>query len=212
IKTGLEIAVEIPRGIFGSSEKMIKQLKTAKAAGVKIACAGTLDAMELARCEGFSVVAGLGSNIFNSQALESLKNSGVLEATLSFELTLAQAAALKGSLPRGLIAYGRLPLMLTRNCPLSNGSYCKDCDGRGEITDRMGIKFPVVCNNGCAEVLNSRPLYMADRLGEMKNIDFMTLYFTRETKQECGAIIKAYRDGKAPQGDYTRGLYYRGVD
>ncbi len=212
IKTGFEIAVEVPRGIFGSSEKIIKLLKTAKAAGVKIACAGTLDAMELARREDFFVCAGLGSNVFNSQALEALKNSGVFEATLSFELTLTQVAALKGSLPRGLIAYGRLPLMLTRNCPLSNGVSCKDCDGRGEITDRMGINFPVVCKNACAEVFNSRPLYMADRLDEMKNIDFITLYFTTETKQECGEIIKAYQHGKAPQGEFTRGLYYRGVD
>ncbi len=212
VKTGIEIAVEVPRGIFGSSDKIIKLLKAAKAAGIKVACAGTLDAMELARREDFSVHAGLGSNIFNSQSLEALKNSGVLEATLSYELTLAQVAVLKGALPRGLIAYGRLPLMLTRNCPVSNGISCKDCGGQGEIVDRLGIKFPVVCQNGCAEVLNSRPLYMADRLDEMKYIDFITLYFTTETKEKCGEIIKAYNDGQAPQGEFTRGLYYRGVD
>lgn len=212
VETGLEIAVEIPRGIFGSSDKIIKLLKTAKTAGIKVACAGTPDAMELARREGFLLHAGLGSNIFNSQALEALKNSDFLEATLSYELTLAQVAALKGTLPRGLIAYGRLPLMLTRNCPVSNGTSCKDCGGQGEVVDRLGIKFPVVCKNGCAEVLNSRPLYMADRLDEMKHIDFITLYFTTETKEECGEIIKAYNDGRAPQGEFTRGLYYRGVD
>lgn len=212
VETGLEIAVEIPRGIFGSSDKIIKLLKTAKTAGIKVACTGTPDAMELARREGFLLHAGLGSNIFNSQALEALKNSDFLEATLSYELTLAQVATLKSALPRGLIAYGRLPLMLTRNCPVSNGTSCKDCGGQGEVVDRLGIKFPVVCKNGCAEVLNSRPLYMADRLDEMKHIDFITLYFTTETKEECWEIIKAYNDGRAPQGEFTRGLYYRGVD
>lgn len=212
VETGLEIAVEIPRGIFGSSDKIIKLLKTAKTAGIKVACAGTPDAMELARREGFLLHAGLGSNIFNSQALEALKNSDFLEATLSYELTLAQVATLKSALPRGLIAYGRLPLMLARNCPVSNGTSCKDCGGQGEVVDRLGIKFPIVCKNGCAEVLNSRPLYMADRLDEMKHIDFITLYFTTETKEECWEIIKAYNDGQAPQGEFTRGLYYRGVD
>lgn len=212
MKTGLEIAVEIPRGIFGSSERIVNQLEAAKTAGVKIACAATLGAMELARRQGFLVHAGLGSNIFNSQALEALKRSGVSEATLSFELTLAQVAALKGALPRGLTVYGRLPLMLTRNCPVSNGISCKDCGGQGEIVDRLDIRFPVVCKNGCAEVLNSRPLYMADRLGEMNNIDFIVLYFTTETKEECEAIIKDYRDRQVPQGEYTRGLYYRGVE
>ncbi len=209
---GFEAAVEIPRGIFGGSEKIITQLKQAKAAGVQAACAGTIDGMELAKREGFSVHAGLGSNIYNSYALAKLAQMGVSEATLSFELNLLQAAALKGTLTRGLIAYGRLPLMLTRNCPVANGASCQACGGQGKLTDRMGIVFPVVCESGCAEVLNSRPLYMADRLGEMKNMDFLTLYFTTETKEECAEVIKAYKDSKAPQGDFTRGLYYRGVE
>jgi len=212
IDKGIEVAVEIPRGIFGGSEKIIKQLKQAKAAGVQIACAGTLDGMELAKREGFSVHAGLGSNIYNSYTIARLEQMGVSEATLSFELNLQQAAALKGTLIRGLIAYGRLPLMLTRNCPAANGASCKACSGQGKLTDRMGIVFPIVCESGCAEVLNSRPLYMADRLDEMKNMDFLTLYFTTETKEECAEIIKAYMNGKAPQGEFTRGLYYRGVE
>jgi len=212
IEKGFEAAVEIPRGIFGGSEKIITQLKQAKAAGVQAACAGTIDGMELAKREGFSVHAGLGSNIYNSYALAKLAQMGISEATLSFELNLLQAAALKGTLTRGLIAYGRLPLMLTRNCPAANGASCRACGGKGKLTDRMGIVFPVVCESGCAEVLNSRPLYMADRLGEMKNMDFLTLYFTTETKEECAEVIKAYKDSKAPQGDFTRGLYYRGVE
>lgn len=76
----------------------------------------------------------------------------------------------------------------------------------------MGIDFPIVCENGCAEVLNSRPLYMADRLAEMKNMDFLTLYFTTETKSECEEVIRAYAKGSAPKGEFTRGLYYRGVE
>ena len=212
IDKGLEAAVEIPRGIFGGSEKISAGLKKAKAAGVKIACAGTLDAMELALREGFSVHAGLGSNIYNSRAIDLLEEQGIFETMLSFELNLAQAAVLKGKLPRGLTVYGRLPLMLARNCPAANGIACKVCKGNGKLTDRMGIVFPVVCESGCAEVLNSRPLYMADRLAEIKNMDFITLYFTTESKSECEAVIKAYTEGSPPQGEFTRGLYYRGVE
>ncbi|MEI6578975.1 MAG: DUF3656 domain-containing protein, partial [Eubacteriales bacterium] len=212
IKCGLDVAVEIPRGIFGDSERLKRLLKKARNAGVKMACGGTLDAMALAKCEGLQVHAGLGSNIYNSYALDLLEEQGVVEATLSFELNLLQAAALKGTLPRGLTAYGRLPLMLTRNCPIANGVLCKACNGQGKLTDRMGIDFPVMCSNDCAEVLNSRPLYMADRLAEMENMDFLTLYFTIETKEECAAIIEAYSKGSPPQGEFTRGLYYRGVE
>ncbi len=209
---GVNTAVELPRGIFGNSEKIIGLLRRAKGAGVKTACAGTLDGVALARGEGFAIQAGLGTNIFNTRAMAAEAAMGISEAALSFELTLEQAAAIGGTLPRGLVAYGRLPLMLTRNCPVANGKKCADCGGYGKITDRMGIDFPVVCVNGCAEVLNSRPLYMADRMNEIKNMDFILLYFTVETKEECGRIIDAYRYGKPPQGEFTRGLYYRGVE
>ncbi len=212
LEKGFEAAVEIPRGIFGNSEKITGLLKKVKAAGVAIACAGTLDGMVLAKREGFSIHAGLGFNSYNSYTLTLLEEQDVFEATLSFELILAQAAALKGKIPRGLIAYGRLPLMLTRNCPAANGISCKECKGSGKLTDRMGIDFPVVCESGCAEILNSRPLYMADRLSEMKNMDFLTLYFTTETKNECEAVMKAFVEGNPPQGEFTRGLYYRGVE
>ena len=102
--------------------------------------------------------------------------------------------------------------MLTRNCPVKNGRDCEDCKGMGYLTDRMNKKFPVVCSFGCSEVLNSQPIYMADRLGEIKNVDFLTLYFTREKKEIVEAITDAYRKGKAVKGDYTRGLYYRGAE
>ena len=102
--------------------------------------------------------------------------------------------------------------MLTRNCPVKNGTDCETCKGRGVLTDRMNKKFPVVCSFGCSEVLNSQPIYMADRLSEIKNVDFLTLYFTREKKEIVDAILDAYRKGKAVKGDYTRGLYYRGAE
>ena len=102
--------------------------------------------------------------------------------------------------------------MLTRNCPIKNGKRCDECKGKSYLTDRMGIRFPVVCNMGTSEVLNSRPIYLADRLDEIKNIDFITLYFTRESGEAVDRILDAYRKGKAAKGDFTRGLTYRGVE
>ena len=61
------------------------------------------------------------------------------QATLSFELTLAQASALGGEMPRGLIAYGSIPLMLTRNCPISNGKSCRSCRKDGVLIDRKAF-------------------------------------------------------------------------
>ena len=81
------------------------------------------------------------------------------------------------------------------------------------LTDRMGKKFPVVCNMGFSEILNSAPIYMADRMSEIKNMDFVTFYFTKEKKELCEAIIEAYKKSKklSDASSYTRGLYYRGA-
>jgi len=202
--------VELPRGIFGGEQAVRERLARAKDAGIRCALAGTLDGMALASDAGFDVCAGLGSNVFNSHTLALLRGLGVSETVLSFELTLRRAASLRGEMRRGLMVYGRLPLMLMRNCP-SAAAGCGACGGNGRLTDRLGTVFPVVCESGCAEVLNSRPLYMADRLAEIGNTDFHMLYFTTETQAECADILGAYAGGDTASGEFTRGLYYRGV-
>jgi putative protease len=80
------------------------------------------------------------------------------------------------------------------------------------LTDRLGVQFPIVCSGGFSQILNSRPIYMADRLREIKNVDYMVLYFTLESKSQCADIMQAYKEAKKPEGEFTRGLYYRGVE
>ena len=53
---------------------------------------------------------------------------------------------------------------------------------------------------------------MGDRLSEIRNVDFHLYDFTTESKAECAEILRAYAAGEAPVGDYTRGLFYRGVE
>lgn len=208
----VSVGIEVPRGIFGAEELVEKRLAMFKTHGIKIAYCGTLDAVAIAKKLGFEIHTGFSMNIFNSFSMKSLEDLGVKAITLSSELTLKELGKIKSESERGIIAYGRLPLMLTRNCPIKNGRDCEECKGGGYLTDRMNKKFPVVCSFGCSEVLNSQPIYMADRLDEIKNVDFLTLYFTVEKKEAAEAILDAYRKGKAVKGDYTRGLYYRGAE
>ena len=104
--------------------------------------------------------------------------------------------------------------MLTRNCPAANSAKgCLHCTAAPELTDRKGVHFPVQCYGACSEVLNSVPLWMADRLAEVKQMDFGVLRFTTETREEQQSILEAYlhADGTPPaQGTFTRGLYYKG--
>ncbi|MCQ2471060.1 MAG: DUF3656 domain-containing protein [Clostridia bacterium] len=212
IKNLTNVSAEIPRGIFGNSEKILSSLLSLKSKGIKKAWAGTFDGMVLAKKAGMSVTASFGSNIFNTTALKFYEDFGVEKALLSAEMTLARAKELGGRLPRGIFAYGRVPLMLTRNCPVKNKKTCAQCKQQSVLTDRKNISFPVDCVSGCSELLNSKPVYMADRLNEIKNANFILLYFTTETKDEAAKIIEAYKKGKKPVGEFTRGLLYRGVE
>lgn len=208
----VSVGIEVPRGIIGAEELVEKRLAMFKTHGFKVAYCSTLDAVAIAKKAGFEIHGGFSLNVFNSHSVRFFESLGVKVLTLSPELTLSQLEKITSAAERGIIAYGRLPLMLTRNCPVRNGTDCETCKGRRLLTDRMNKKFPVVCSFGCSEVLNSQPIYMADRLTEIKNVDFLTLYFTREKKEIAEAILDAYRKGKAVRGDYTRGLYYRGAE
>ena len=209
----VNLGIEVPRGIFGNETTVEKLLLRAKSMGIKIAYCSTLDALAIAKRLGFEIHTGFSMNTANSLSVGVLEELGVKSLTLSPELTLKDLGGIGGRVPRGIIAYGRLPLMLTRNCPIKNGKTCQECKMNSYLTDRMGKKFPVVCNMGYSEILNSAPIYMADRMSEIKNMDFVTFYFTKEKKELCQAIIEAYKKGKklGDASSYTRGLYYRGA-
>ncbi len=205
------LGIEVPRGIFGAEKAVESRLLQMKKCGINIAYCSTIDAVAIAKKLGFEIHTGFSMNVFNSHSAALLESLGVKEITLSPELTLKQASKIYTDVKRGIVAYGRLPLMLTRNCPIRNGKTCDECKGNSYLTDRMNKKFPVACSWGCSEILNSQPIYMGDRMKEIENMDFITFYFTKEKKELCDAVLDAYRKGKSVKGDFTRGLYYRGA-
>jgi len=210
---GYPVSLEIPRGLFGMEKAVKTRLLAAKDAGINDIWAGNLGAAALGKELGFAVHGGFSLNITNSAALEWYREFGLADTELSFELTLPQAAAIGGTLRRGLLLYGRLPLMLTRNCPAANAGGCKHCQITPFLTDRRGIHFPVQCYGACSEVLNSVPLYLADRMKEVRNQDFGLLRFTTESIGETDRILNQYLSCNAPAvGEFTRGLYYRGIE
>ncbi len=207
------LIVEIPRGIFGEKkiEELLGLFKERRFNG---AMCGNLSAVEIAKNQGFNIIADAGLNVFNSESAKKVQEWGTKAITLSYELSLAEAE-FKSDLPKGIIAYGNVPLMLFKNCPLKNGKSCKDCDKKGVLTDRKGIEFPIACNFGdkglgYSEMLNSVPIWLADRKNEL-NFDFITLYFTNEDKERVSEVINAYKNNLPPDIKHTRGLYYRGT-
>ncbi len=201
--------VEIPHGMFGNAEKVEKMLIDSPA---DICLCHTLDAVAVAKKCKKRIVASPSLNIFNSLSMDMAKDLKISEAIVSNECTVENFRKISAPIPKGITIYGKIPLMLTRNCPVKNGKSCNECSRQSEITDRMGIKFPVRCFMGYTEILNSRPIYMGDRLHEIPGCDILFFNFTTETKYEVAKVMSAYENEKRPEGEFTRGLLYRGVE
>lgn len=218
-----KLAFELPRAIFGrkEAEKLAKRMEALMSAGYHDFVCYNMGAVQLCKELGAVAHGGYSLNITNSAALDFFAQSGMKTAELSFELSLDEARGVAGELPRGVMLYGHQALMMTRNCSVntSRTGACSGCTKVKHLTDRKNISFPVVCNERkYSEVLNSVPLYMADRLGEVKGLDFGVLRFTIESPAECADMARIYLEGlskkvstKPADKQFTRGLLYRGI-
>lgn len=204
----IEIIAELPRYITNETT-VLKRLERLKQQGINKAYCGNLSAVALANSAGFEVIGSVGLNVDNNETVKVLKEIGVASQTLSAEISVREIKSINACIPVGIFAYGRLPLMLTRNCPLKNGRSCAECDKKGIVVDRKGVEFPVMCRAAYSELLNSAPLYLGDRLHEIPGVDFLLMYFTTETSDEVSRVIRMYNNCENPIGDYTRNLYYR---
>ncbi|MBQ8763737.1 MAG: U32 family peptidase [Clostridia bacterium] len=211
ISQGIEVAAEIPAAVFGSSEKYIKKLTELKENGLSLAWVCTLDGVGIAQKNGLDFCSGFGMNIYNSISLSEIEKLGAKDCLVSCEAQLYEISRLGTDLPRGAMLYGRIPLMMTRNCPVKNKLTCGECQSKSFLVDRMGIEFPVICKNGASFILNSRPLWIADKKNELKSLDYGLIYFTNESKEECKKIISEVKSGSNPPEEFTRGMYFKGV-
>ena len=205
-----ELIVEIPRWL--TNETYIKErLKYHYDNGIRKAYCNNLSAIAIAKEIGYEVIGGNYLNIANSQAAKVLEEMEIKEITVSSELSFKEIKEIKTTSDKGIISYGNLPLMLLVNCPLKNGRKCSECDKKGYIVDRMNIKFPIRCHLNYSELLNSAPIYLADRKKDYKDIDYQILYFTIENKKEVEKILRDYKDEVSADFNFTTGLYYRSV-
>lgn len=208
---GPRLAAELP--VFCApqqEETVMRTLRRLKEQGLTHALCGNLGALLMAREAGLQIIGDYGLNILNSPAARQAAELGCGAITLSFECERGAAKNIASPVPLGVIAYGHLPLMLLRNCPGKTAAGCGDCTGINHITDRRGEDFPLQCERRrYTHLLNPRPLLLSDRLPEWDFCDFLTLRFTVESPAECDEVLKMYRTGAAPAGQFTRGLYYR---
>ena len=212
---GYPVGLALPRAFFGGENTVRTLLQERMALGFSKVWCGNLGAVAVAKELRAELHGGFSLNVTNTSSLRWLEELDFASAELSFELTLGQCAGLGGDIPRGMVVYGRLPMMLCRNCPASNSPKgCMNCQTPPLLRDRKDAQFPVQCTRTAGyryvEVLNSVPLTLSDRKREIHGQDFVVFRFTVENPVETGDCIRAWQKGETPHDGYTRGLYYRG--
>ena len=216
VSRGVPVAAVLPRICFDRElDGLRRELEACREAGVTSAYVGNLGLVPLCRELGFTLRGDFGLQVFNSQGLKEYKRLGFQSLTASFELKLAQLRDISKAIPVEGVVYGRLPLMITENCIIKNRTGQCACEGENILTDRKGERFPVVKAPGCrSEILNSRKLFLADKPEWKKaGLTYARLMFTTENPWECAQALERYNGGSqwAP-AEFTRGLYYRGVE
>ena len=215
-KGAVPVAV-LPRVITDTqAPEIAEMLVKVKAMGVNELLLGNMGHIKYAKLASMNVRGDFGLNVYNSDTLQVLNAAGFLSATASFELRMSQIRDLSKPINTELIAYGRLPLMVSDQCIIKNSAGACNCQNPASLSDRTGQLFPVVKEFGCRNViLNAHKLFLADRLRDIESsgVWAMRLMFTNEGPEECVRIAESY-SGKTeyvPNG-LTRGLYYRGVE
>ncbi len=203
-----KIIIEPPRFI-DDEQIIVQRLAELKDSGIKHLMCGNIAYLKSGKELGFILHGDFSLNVSNSYSAFKLAELGLRDITLSPELRLGQILRLLSPVPTGITAYGRLPLMLTKNCPVKNEIGCKSC--RRIVTDRTGRSFKIVCHENYYEILNSQLLYLADHINDIRNIEFLNLYFTDETPSQVSDIIEKYRnDGEKKNAEhYKRTLLQR---
>lgn len=212
-RTGLPAV--LPRVFSDREQGQVEMLLgEAMSRGTDTVLVGNIGHIPMAKRLGFTVHGDFGLNAYNSRTLCALAEMGVSRQTLSFEARLAQIRDMEGPLETDLIVYGRLPLMIFENCAIrrQHGGKCSCKNGVTTLTDRRKESFPLLPEFGCRNTLiGNRPLCIREDFARL-GVQTARLLFTTESPEECARIARAFVGGAPLEGEFTRGLYKRGVE
>ena len=207
--------LELPRVMFGRLEedtaRRIAATQDAGFAGYEVS-----NIAHLRLCRGLPMSGSFGLNITNQLAAQFYADNGLGSVLILPEVKDSDIGTIAPThdgrpVPTGVLVYGHMPLMVTRACPLQNIHDCAHCDKTGVLTDRKAKKFPVRCGLGVRTIYNPVPIYMGDKPGAL-TVDYGVAYFTLESREEAAQILDMIRTHAPFEGDFTRGLYFKGTN
>ena len=213
------VCAVLPRIVHDGELPALKQsMIDVRQLGVKQVLVGNLGLLVPAQECGMELRGDFGLNLFNSGAMNTVRQMELLSATPSFEMTLGQIRDVSKAVPCELLVYGRLPLMVTENCLFRGRTgQCTCHQGTTKLTDKTSADFPVIRDgNSCRSVLlNGKKLNWLDRQNDLSRLGLWAtrLYFTTENPREVDLVLAAlHNPPEFDPGTSTRGLYLRGVE
>ena len=189
------LGVAIPPIIMESEwEKTLCELSSVHELGVKYALVSNVGQIEIALKLGFLPIGDFRLNISNRKSYALIREAGVERSLLSPELTLPMARDIGG----GVIVQGRMPLMITERCFISENFGCDKC-ASAVLTDRYGEKFPIMrCYRHRNQIFNSQYTYMGDKVRELDaaGVFHRHFIFSTERADEAKKMMDSYKKGE----------------
>lgn len=183
--------------------------------------------------KGYTFLTDFAFNTNNVQSIEALKQLGISQVTLSYEINQKQMRGLlkQAPLPSEAIVYTRIPMMITKHCPvklLNQQDFCRLCLSTPfGLRDRKNKILPLLRTGNClTEIFNSQHLILIEFINELQNMGVQSfrLEFTNESEATMIQAIIAYQSAIQSKkvdsdwlthyknnDDYTKGHYHRGV-
>lgn len=229
-----EIIPQLPRII--NDEEITKAAEVLKQVVPKTVMVGEYGMLEALKDSGYNLITDFAFNNNNAQSVEALKQLGISQTTLGYEMNQKQIRTLmkKASLPVEAIVFTRIPMMITKHCPVKllnqpNQEFCRLClTTPFGLRDRKDKILPLLRTGNCiTEIFNAQHLILIEYLKELQDMGIykFRLEFTNENEAEMHQAIAAYQNalqtksidqvwlgGYKDNQNYTKGHYHRGVE
>ena len=213
------VGVSLPEMMYESlSDTVQDAVKKAATEGRRV-LVHSIGQLSLAADTGAVPVCSHRLVVYNSDPAAKLYDMGAAMVTLSPEVNAAAARSLASSAPTAVVTGGRMPLMLCRRCPVSDGGRtCKmgregGFDGQmkksvchGFLRDRTGAVLPSVGDRFCmTTVYNSVPTFtdMTDTEAANMGISETVHIFSCESPRECDEAVNNLKK-RIPPKEYRK--------
>lgn len=172
---------------------------------------------------GFDKTIILDHNLymFNRWEKKFWTQAGITEFTAPVELSSKELAGL-GLDAAELIAYGRIPVMVSAQCISSAAGHCRKKSGLIFIEDRFRNRFPVknYCDTCYNVIYNTLPVYLGNQQEILERLAprRLRIQFSVENRKQIREVLSLFEgeNGSRPVSteapfSFTQGHFKRGI-